>query len=48
MASQLIIYQTEDGNTKIQTRLENESVIELSFQEIDEMADQMVDVAEVR
>lgn len=26
MASELIIYQTEDGQTKIQTRLENETV----------------------
>ena len=26
MASELIIYQTEDGETKIQTRLENETV----------------------
>ena len=26
MTSELIIYQTEDGQTKIQTRLENETV----------------------
>lgn len=26
MSSELIIYQTEDGQTKIQTRLENETV----------------------
>lgn len=26
MASELILYQTEDGETKIQTRLENETV----------------------
>lgn len=26
MASEIIIYQTEDGQTKIETRLENETV----------------------
>nr|HPH21151.1 RhuM family protein [Haliscomenobacter sp.] len=35
MESQIIIYQTEDGNTRIETRLENETV----WLTIDQMAE---------